>query len=338
MWMFTNEGIYSVKSGYSAIRHKVFLWRILNKALPVREELDKRGINCSLLCPRCEESIESIDHIFLKCDRTRRELFGSNLGINFQISRTTDFIDWLISFIYKTDKPTIISLASLLYSIWHSRNQRVFEDKIIPEEVIIHRACNSVFSFRNARSGTIDPHHTGNRTILASRLARATAKVKWIKPHQGVIKINCDANLTSEDVWGIGVITRNDNGIVMASGTWNRPGFMCPITAEAWGVYQAALFALDQGFQNVLFENDNEKLISMLSREEEGHRSYLGSIIQSIISLVPRFRFCGFSHVKREGNVVAHCLAMIATVSLNQVWVDIVPAQAQSCIAVLGCI
>lgn len=46
----------------------------------------------------------------------------------------------------------------------------------VPEEVIIHRACNSVFSFRNARSGTIDPHHTGNRTILASRLARATVK------------------------------------------------------------------------------------------------------------------------------------------------------------------
>jgi len=49
----------------------------------------------------------------------------------------------------------------------------------------------------------------------------------------------------------------------------------------------------------------------------EGHRSYLGSITQSIVSLVPNFSICGFSHVKREGNVVAH-------------WVENVPAQAES--------
>lgn len=115
---------------------------------------------------------------------------------------------------------------------------------------------------------------------------------------------------------------------MVAAGTWNRPGFMCPNTAEAWGVYQAALFALDQGLQNVLFENDNEKLISILSKNLEGHRSYQGSITQSIISLVPRFSCCGFSHVKQEGNVVAHCLAKIASGSSNQVWVDCVPAQS----------
>lgn len=98
-------------------RHGVLLWRINNKALLVQDELHKRGINCSLLCPRCEEGIETIDHLFLKCECSRRELFGSNLGINFQSNPIVDFINWLISFIYTNDKPIIINLVALLYSI-----------------------------------------------------------------------------------------------------------------------------------------------------------------------------------------------------------------------------
>lgn len=157
MWMLNDTGEYSVKTGYYAQqiwktqqaqgasnsdvmdtvwkkvwdldtipRHKVLLWRIINKALPVRDDLHKRGINCSLLCPRCENGIETIDHLFLKCENTRRELFGSNLGINFQSKPSSDFIEWLILFIYKNEKNTIVNLAALLYSIWHARNQRIF--------------------------------------------------------------------------------------------------------------------------------------------------------------------------------------------------------------------
>lgn len=361
MWMHNESGEYSVKTGYFAQqvwktqqdqgtsnnnvmdttwkkiwsldtipRHRVLLWRIINKALPVREELHKRGINCSLLCPRCEEGIETIDHLFLNCDCSRRELFGSNLGINFQSNTTADFVNWLISFIYTNDKPPIINLDALLYSIWHARNQKVFEDKTIPEDVVIQRACNNISSFRKARSGPPDHHHRYNQIHPALRSTRAPEHTKWVKPQQGVIKLNTDANLSVPDVWGIGFIARNDADEVEACGTWHRPGFMCPLTAEAWGVYQAVLFALESGFQQVLFENDNEKLISILTRKDEDHRTYLRTLTQSIVSLSSRFSICGFSHVKREGNSVAHCLAHLAAATLNQVWVEDVPAQAQS--------
>ncbi|MCI37648.1 retrotransposon unclassified-like protein, partial [Trifolium medium] len=82
MWPHTKDGLYSVKSGYNLLRHwqsssnssstssnsytqvwkklwnlqtiprhKVLLWRIINKALPVRSELSKRGVPCLILCP-----------------------------------------------------------------------------------------------------------------------------------------------------------------------------------------------------------------------------------------------------------------------------------------------
>lgn len=37
-----------------------------------------------------------------------------------------------------------------------------------------------------------------------------------------------------------------------------------------------------------------------------------------------------FTHVNRSGNVVAHCLAHMATTTPNQVWLENVPAQAQN--------
>lgn len=52
------------------------------------------------------------------------------------------------------------------------------------------------------------------------------------KTEKDIIKMNSDANLSNLDLWGIGVIARNDAGLVMASGTWLRPGIPCATTAE----------------------------------------------------------------------------------------------------------
>jgi len=324
MWTVSENGDYSVKTGYQAIqllknsqgqgpsnhdlmekvwkiiwrfdtipRYKVLVWRILNKALPVRDELHKRGIPCSLLCPRCESRIETINHLFLKCDKSRKEWFGSQLGINFHNTDTSYLNDWLIDFLLKNDKDTVISMIALLYSIWHARNQKVFEDKEVPDRVVIQRAHNSVSSFKEAKiSDTatdsacnfngakssdlatdilidLAPHistaHATSSSLHKSKpmhgtssfaqnkriqnsagpphqlhpinVNRNSTKDKWVRPEQDLIKLNSDANLSVPDLWGIGVIARNDEGLVMAAGTWSRPGFFCATTAEAWGVF-----------------------------------------------------------------------------------------------------
>ncbi|XP_071695868.1 uncharacterized protein [Rutidosis leptorrhynchoides] len=47
---------------------EVFVWRAIKKRLPVRYELDKRGIDLhSVLCPLCNDDIETVDHSFLFC-------------------------------------------------------------------------------------------------------------------------------------------------------------------------------------------------------------------------------------------------------------------------------
>ena len=46
----------------------LFLWRVRIGRIPTQVELDKRGVDLdTLLCPRCGDSIEDIDHALLKC-------------------------------------------------------------------------------------------------------------------------------------------------------------------------------------------------------------------------------------------------------------------------------
>ncbi|GKC97323.1 RNA-directed DNA polymerase, eukaryota, reverse transcriptase zinc-binding domain protein, partial [Tanacetum coccineum] len=46
----------------------IFTWRVLNKRLPTRLNLDRRGIDLDTVrCPLCNNDIETKDHIFVKC-------------------------------------------------------------------------------------------------------------------------------------------------------------------------------------------------------------------------------------------------------------------------------
>ncbi|GJV35020.1 retrovirus-related pol polyprotein from transposon TNT 1-94 [Tanacetum coccineum] len=47
----------------------VFMWRALNGRLPVRVELNKKGIDLdTLLCPGCDNVVESLDHCLVLCE------------------------------------------------------------------------------------------------------------------------------------------------------------------------------------------------------------------------------------------------------------------------------
>ncbi|GJZ73768.1 RNA-directed DNA polymerase, eukaryota [Tanacetum coccineum] len=48
----------------------VFIWRALNGRIPVRNDLDKKGIDLdSILCPCCENVLESVDHCLVTCEK-----------------------------------------------------------------------------------------------------------------------------------------------------------------------------------------------------------------------------------------------------------------------------
>lgn len=189
MWMHEKNGIYTVKSGYKAIqgwkartntspsssspetkvwkklwslhtipRHKTILWRILNNSLPLTAELNKKGIICSPICPRCQTKIETMDHVFLTCPYSVKVWFGSSLNINFEKQQTINFQDWLYDTILNKDEEVTIQTVAIIYNIWFARNLKFYEDRLIPEEDIILHAAKSVTYFKHATIITRIPY------------------------------------------------------------------------------------------------------------------------------------------------------------------------------------
>jgi hypothetical protein len=174
MWPHSKEWNYTVKFGYNLLkhwqettspssstynnqsniwkklwnlhtipRHKMLLWRIIQTAIPVISELNKRGVPCTLLCPRCLLKEETIDHAFMLCQHATKVGFSSKLGINFD-QRLTNFPEWLTYAITTLNDEDIIYMAAIIYGLWYARNQKTFEDRDIEGNITIESASASI--------------------------------------------------------------------------------------------------------------------------------------------------------------------------------------------------
>jgi hypothetical protein len=180
MWPHSKDGDYSVKSGYNLLcqwfndslpgsahnnsqdkiwkrlwslntilRHKVLLWRTIQNAVPVRSELSKRGVPCTILCPRCLLKEETLDHTFMKCQYVAKIWFGSKLGISFDQSHF-NISDWFIYALNNFKEEDLIYMAAITYGIWFVRNLKIFEDTDMVEDQVINNAAKSIQEYQLA--------------------------------------------------------------------------------------------------------------------------------------------------------------------------------------------
>jgi hypothetical protein len=361
MWPHSKEGTYTVKSGYNLLkhwadsespspantnsqqdlwkklwnlntipRHKALLWRIIQKAIPVKSSLAKRGINCNILCPRCLQHEETIEHAFMHCERASRIWFGSNLNIQFN-SSLNSFSEWLIYAIRTLKEEQLINISSLIYNIWYARNQHAFNQKDIDVMESISKENSNIHDYIAATTNNSQSQiNTGGRS--SNRQHHSTSVYSnrnrlWNKPEEGYIKINSDANLSRPGRWGLGATCRDADGALIAAATWEMPGPDDATMAEAYALYQAVHLARDCCFQRVLFESDNSRTISLINSEGANPRNYLGNVIMGIQCIMNQFRSCRFYHINRLANRAAHEMAKLAHDKPNMVWIEEDPPQ-----------
>ncbi|XP_071697620.1 uncharacterized protein [Rutidosis leptorrhynchoides] len=111
---------------------EIFVWRLLHKKLPVRIELDKRGLDLhSVRCPLCDDDVESVAHIFTSCKHAC-DIWGRvakwwNLS-NFTFNSIGDVLKAVgFSSISHSGKSTLQATFWVsAYVIWKNRNNMVF--------------------------------------------------------------------------------------------------------------------------------------------------------------------------------------------------------------------
>ncbi|XP_074373951.1 uncharacterized protein LOC141714325 [Apium graveolens] len=295
------------------VRH--FLWRICTESLPVRSLLKHRHLIEDATCPRCHQIDESARHSIFECTKVIDlwEKCGCAEMSNWE--RVNSGCDLIAS--WKNFHPKKQQYgATLAWCIWTERNQRVFENKSTSNDIIGARVKRLVEEYGNYNTH-IYKQPTKNDKQSSS---------KWLAPPISVTKINMDASLAIEGWIGIGVVARDFTGSVIFAATKRIRAYWSSEVAEAKAIDIAVRLGRKYGLEEVILESDCKNLVNRLSKGVT-YLSDLDYVLDDILVTSTSFKSISWSHVKRDGNSVAHHLARLFPFGSQQVWENHCPTE-----------
>ncbi|GKC93798.1 RNA-directed DNA polymerase, eukaryota [Tanacetum coccineum] len=116
------------------IKINILAWRLINDRLPTRSNLDSRGIDLhSLLCPVCDDVIESAQHLFLHCNLACN--LWSSVFKWWKVDNVPNTILDLITWVDSANLPDVAKnildgvILTTVWVIWRYRNKICFDEK-----------------------------------------------------------------------------------------------------------------------------------------------------------------------------------------------------------------
>ena len=324
-WYSNLDGLYSVKGGYKLLmsedqnsnvvsspgslpksswrslwklntpnRVKTLLWRAISNALPTRANLVKRKVLTDPTCQACGLAPETSLHALWSCLKLSNVwALHFNLLKN-EASGSSSFRDVFQLCVEKSHPLDLFAMIS--YQIWFRRNRVRLGEVVEDLKLVNTLAKDALQEFQQA-----------NLAPLKSSPAQSIPK--WVPPPSGWVKANFDGAIFQDrDAAGLGIIIRNDYGLVMAALTQIIPLPTSVETVEVLAARRAVIFAFELGFDQVILEGDSAIAIQALNSDDFSAAPF-GHIISDVKSFSPCIRSLIFCHTLRLGNKVAHRLA-----------------------------
>lgn len=111
-----------------------FGWTVAWNRCLTQDMLQRRGFALCSRCFFCEESLESVNHLFLHCRQTRQiwDLFLNIYGVKWAIPNSVRSLleSWQGQSVGKRNKKMWMTIPlCIMWTIWLERNKRCFEDQ-----------------------------------------------------------------------------------------------------------------------------------------------------------------------------------------------------------------
>ncbi|XP_075645735.1 uncharacterized protein LOC142616862 [Castanea sativa] len=345
-WPFTANGQYTCKSGYKFLKdleenlgdgnhskedktlwkgiwsmeipnkYKNLLWRACRNSLPTKQNLVRRTITQNPSCDRCslqaEDTAEDTLHALWSCTSLNEVWVGDRWNFRSRL-RFADFKE-LCKWVLGNGKPLEL-FAIQVWSIWNQRNKLRLNQPCCPTKELQKMAEDSWTEIRR-------------HNLKLNRFSSSpTHQRLWTAPTLDSYKINYDGALsTTDNKSGIGIVVRDYHGEVIASLIQQLDQAYQPVEVEAMAASKAVEFGSELGIQRAIIEGDSAVVVKSLTSKECGLTPY--SQLLNDVSLFSGFYSqLSYSHVKRDGNKVAHSLAKLAlTTQSFTVWMEDVPS------------
>ncbi|XP_071939813.1 uncharacterized protein [Coffea arabica] len=364
VWSFSNSGEYTVKTGYPVakdlqrkkkgvcqqqgsssrnefksgvwkllwglnVKHKLkhFVWKCLQRILPVNETVRRRTGQGDDRCCCCGERTETLEHIFFFCKHA--ELIWKVAPINWEGLNEYRYSFWhwwgslMEAQVRKEGREHIELTINVLWQIWKSRNLIQFNREGRYPGLTSNEAVQEWLEFQNVSIVKMEDDEKG-RGI-------ERGPVKWEPPPENVICLNTDAaikQIGAKASWG--VVARCMEGKLRGAwaGCEDRRGI--PIVEEARAIRHALVLAKQNGWRNIIIQTDCKRIVDQI-RDGKLNDHLAGAVLFDIMALSKDFSSCLFSFVKREGNNVSHQLAKFALKLVSEIaWKESFPSWLSS--------
>ncbi|XP_021745270.1 uncharacterized protein LOC110711198 [Chenopodium quinoa] len=123
---------------------------------------------------------------------------------------------------------------------------------------------------------------------------------------------------------GLGVVGRDSAGSVLFAATKRIKAWWVVEIAEAKAMVWALSLGARFGYNKAIIETDCQTIVSRLSTEA-CYSTDLDLILGDAMALCSSYDSLRWSHVKRDGNSVAHNLAKLIPPNSEQIWENYVP-------------
>ncbi|CAL9224796.1 unnamed protein product [Arabidopsis halleri] len=275
IWLLTKTGEYSAKSGYQAAtmedkdpslslsphsdfnwikdiwniksspKMKFLLWKAMQGALPVGDNLRSRGINNTALCPHCGQE-ETCLHLFFHCNFASQVWALAPFRSPLNATRISSLrLGIEVSNQLVCLPPTGIGesplLPWILWSIWSSRNKLIFEKKKPVASDVVNQAIIQAKDWIAAQTPRItespNPCPNQSRKIQAESI-RCFTDATWREDSR---------------VAGFGWIFKDHLAQSERCNKSVATNVSSPLMAEAIALLLALQQALDLGFDDCSF-------------------------------------------------------------------------------------
>ncbi|XP_010462877.1 PREDICTED: uncharacterized protein LOC104743503 [Camelina sativa] len=283
-----------------------------SKAIGVAENLRRRNININPYCSSCCLGLETSDHILFSCPNIipvwRSAGFPTSL-LGDPTSSVEDKLRYLIRLHHDTKAEPIKRFLPfwVLWRLWKSRNDLVFNKKTTRQEDLVKLAINDTIEWMTCLNLTEEYRNT---TGAQSR------RDTWTKPPPGWIKCNYDAShIEGNNISGLSWIIRDSNGFLLHCGMGKFQGRTTIEESECTALIWAIQSTRGLGYRKVIFEGDNINITQQVNNRSSKLR--LKHYLDTIEGWKADFETVAFSFRHREQNHCADKLAKQAIVSLN---------------------
>lgn len=164
----------------------------------------------------CERDVGHMLHIFFDCDFAKN--CWHSVGMELSMEEVDFAPDWLLERLSNEPHKKLITIATVLWSIWFARNKRVWKG------VVLSPATTVVLSLKHVTEWCqVWKKKSSKDNIASSDSPRDRAK--WKAPDTGCLKINVDASVQENEArYSVGMAIQDHEGKFVVGKTMKVEG------------------------------------------------------------------------------------------------------------------